>query len=282
MEFEKTTWRLIQTTAARGAWNMAVDEAILEAVGRYEVLPTLRLYAWSPACLSLGYAQPFSDINIEVLESLGWDLVRRPTGGRAILHADELTYSVIGPPEEARLAKDILFSYFILSQAILAALHLLDIPAQAEEMKKNATNSANNPKKINQNPVCFEVPSNYEITVHGKKIVGSAQARRRAGVLQHGTFPLTGDLTRIIRVLNFEDDIKRHEAQERLLEHATSAEQILGSAIDLDLAAKAFISAFQNELNLELTPSKLSQGELARIESLMAEKYANPSWTKRI
>ncbi len=282
MEFEKTTWRLIQTPAARGAWNMAVDEAILEAMGRDEVLPTLRLYAWSPACLSLGYAQPFTDINVAVLESQGWDLVRRPTGGRAILHADELTYSVIAPHQEARLAKDILSSYFILSQAILGALHLLDIPAQAEEMGKTVNNSANNPKKRNQNPVCFEVPSNYEITVHGKKLVGSAQARHREGILQHGTFPLSGDLTRIIRVLNFEDDNKRHRAQERLVERAATAEQILGRVIDFDLAAQAFISAFQEELNLEFAPSELSKAELARVENLMVEKYANPDWTKRI
>ena len=79
------------TTAARGAWNMAVDEAILEHIGRGESLPTLRLYAWEPACLSLGHAQPFADVDVARLHECGWEVVRRATGGRAILHTDELT-----------------------------------------------------------------------------------------------------------------------------------------------------------------------------------------------
>jgi len=99
-----TTWRLINTPPARGAWNMAMDEAIMEHIGRDEVLPTLRLYAWDPPCLSLGHAQSFKDVDTARLASHGWDVVRRMTGGRAILHTDELTYSVTGPANEPRLA----------------------------------------------------------------------------------------------------------------------------------------------------------------------------------
>ena len=87
---------------AHGAWNMAVDEAILEHIGRGEALPTLRLYAWQPACLSLGQAQPFTDVDVQCLDARGWEVVRRPTGGRAILHTDELTSSIIAPIEEPR------------------------------------------------------------------------------------------------------------------------------------------------------------------------------------
>ena len=103
-----TTWRLIITPPARGAWNMAVDEAILEHAGRGEVLPTLRLFAWEPPCLSLGRAQPFTDVDTERLQARGWDVVRRMTGGRAILHTDELTYSVSGPVDEPHLAGSLL------------------------------------------------------------------------------------------------------------------------------------------------------------------------------
>ncbi len=88
-------WRLLITPPAHGAWNMAVDEAILEAMGSGKSLPTLRLYAWEPACLSLGYAQPLTDVDMPRLQARGWEMVRRPTGGRAVLHTDELTYSVI-------------------------------------------------------------------------------------------------------------------------------------------------------------------------------------------
>jgi lipoate-protein ligase A len=97
------TWRCLFTPPARGAWNMAVDEAILETAGRGESLPTLRLYAWEPACLSLGYAQSCQDVDRARLQERGWEVVRRATGGRAILHVDELTYSVTAPPNEPRV-----------------------------------------------------------------------------------------------------------------------------------------------------------------------------------
>jgi lipoate-protein ligase A len=190
-----TTWRLLITPPARGAWNMAVDEAILEGAGHGEVPPTLRLYAWKPPCLSLGHAQPFADVDTARLKSHGWEVVRRMTGGRAILHTDELTYSVTGPIDEPRLAGTVLESYNRLAGALLAAVQDLSLPV---EMKEGKAESNGEP-----NPVCFEVPSTYEITVEGKKLIGSAQARRKDGVLQHGSLPLTGDLTRICQALAF-------------------------------------------------------------------------------
>src|SRR3990172_11886293 len=107
-----TLWRLLITPPARGAWNMALDESILEHVqaGRGASLPTLRLYAWDPACLSLGHAQPFADVDTTRLKERGWEVVRRLTGGRAILHTDELTYSVIGSAKEPILAGSVLES----------------------------------------------------------------------------------------------------------------------------------------------------------------------------
>jgi lipoate-protein ligase A len=279
----KNTWRLIVTAPATGAWNMALDEAILEAAGRGEVPPTLRLYAWQPACLSLGYAQPFTDVDFEGLKANAWDLVRRSTGGRAILHVDELTYSVSGPQSEARLAGSVLESYRLISQALLQALHLLDIPAEAKEKPGNG-NPAGSGKKLGSelNPVCFEVPSNYEITVDGKKLVGSAQARRKEGVLQHGSLPLFGDLTRITRALVFENQATREKANERLLLRAATAEGILGCAPTWLDAAGAFIRAFEDSLNLALEPDEITQAELARADDLVNEKFDNPKWTQRV
>ena len=110
MNYSSEQWRLLITSPASGAWNMAVDEALLEAVGSNQSLPCLRLYAWEPPCLSIGYAQPFADIDRSRLADFGWDWVRRPTGGRAILHADELTYSVIAPLDEPRVSGSVLES----------------------------------------------------------------------------------------------------------------------------------------------------------------------------
>jgi lipoate-protein ligase A len=276
MSFPKTTWRLVHSPPAPGAWNMAVDEAILEASGSGRVPPTLRLYAWAPPCLSLGYAQPFADVLPAVLEQRGWDLVRRPTGGRAILHTDELTYSVAGPQDEPRLAGGVLESYRVLATALLRALQDLQIPAQANEKAAAASGPAD------QNPVCFEVPSNYEITVGGRKLVGSAQARRKEGVLQHGSLPLCGDLTRIAQTLSFPDAAARARAAERLLARAATAEQILGRPLAWEQAAQAFAEAFAQALNIELLPADLTSWEIQRAEALLAEKYASPAWTARV
>ena len=276
LDLPRTGWRLVRTPAAPGAWNMALDEAILEAIGRGAVLPTLRLYAWQPACLSLGYAQPAAEIDASALAAHGWDVVRRPTGGRAILHTDELTYSVCGPQTDPRLAGSVLHSYYILAQALLQALHRLDIPAQAHE-KSILAQPGSTP-----NPVCFEMPSNYEITVGGKKLVGSAQARRKDGVLQHGSLPLYGDLTRITQALVFPDEPARQSAAERLLRRATTAESILGRPLNWEEAARAFETAFAETLNLDLQPGELTPHELERAGELAQEKYGNKEWTGRI
>jgi lipoate-protein ligase A len=253
---------------------MAVDEAVLESVGKGESLPTLRLYAWHPPCLSLGYAQPHADIDQKGLVSRGWDLVRRPTGGRAILHTDELTYSVIAPHREPRIAGGVLESYRRLSQALLTALTELGLPAKV--------NSVGISEGSQEEPVCFEVPSNYEITYKGKKLIGSAQARKKAGVLQHGTLPLHGDLTRITQVLIFPNQRDRSLARQRLLARASTVETVLGYRLSWENAAQAFAAAFHHTLNLTLIPDQLSESETKRTSELMRDKYANPEWTNRV
>ncbi len=283
MSFQRTTWRLIQDSVGTGPWNMAVDEAILESMGNRATLPTLRLYTWEPACLSLGYAQPIEDVDLERLNAQGWDLARRPTGGRAILHTDEITYSVTGPETEARLSGGVLESYQVLSQALLKALHLLGLPAEAEEPagKKTGLPVSEVGKGIYHNPVCFEAPSSYEITLGGKKLVGSAQARRKGGVLQHGSLPLYGDLRRIVSGLRFEDEAARMQAGERLLARATTVEMFSGERISWEQAAQAFTQAFRETLNLDLEQQDLSPGERLRAGELLEQKYAQAAWTEK-
>ncbi|MEJ5222890.1 MAG: lipoate--protein ligase family protein [Anaerolineales bacterium] len=274
MTLSPSTWRLILDTPHPGAWNMAADEAILEHVGRGDSLPTLRLYAWAPACLSLGYAQPFADVDVPRLRAHGWDVVRRPTGGRAILHTDELTYSVTAPLDEPRVAGSVLESYNRLAQALLLAVQSLNLGV---EMKEHAPAAPNH----SAGPVCFEVPSTYEITVNGKKLVGSAQARRKEGVLQHGTLPLHGDLTRITQCLVFADEAARAAAAEKLLARATTVEAALGRVVDWETAARAFVAGFEAGLSLTFEHGEMSASEKARAEELIQTKYAHPGWTER-
>jgi lipoyl(octanoyl) transferase len=268
------TWRLLKSPPAHGAWNMAVEEAILEAVGQDASLPTLRLYAWEPACLSLGYAQPFADVDVPRLEARGWELVRRPTGGRAVLHTNELTYAVIAPLNEPRVAGSVLESYQRLANALVEALNLLGMRVQVNENSATVHGARTN-------PVCFEVASAFEITVGGRKLLGSAQARRKEGVLQHGSLPLTGDLTRILQVLSFEDEKSRALAAERLLKRATTVEDALGCQVPWEEAASAIVSAFESVLALNLQPGDLSSDEKNRTGELVRVKYGQPSWTEK-
>lgn len=274
MSFPPATWRLILDASHPGAWNMAADESILEHVGRGDSLPTLRLYAWEPACLSLGYAQPFADVDLPRLHAHGWEVVRRPTGGRAILHIDELTYSVAAPLDEPRVAGSVLESYNRLAHALLLAVQSLNLAVEMKEHIPAAPGHA-------AGPVCFEVPSTYEITVNGKKLVGSAQARRKEGVLQHGTLPLCGDLTRITQCLVFSDEPARAAAAEKLLARATTVESALGGAPGWEAAARAFVSGFEAGLMLTFERGEMTTSEKKRAEELVQNKYAHPVWTER-
>lgn len=275
-DFPLTQWRLVHTPAASGAWNMAVDEAILQAVQSKTSPATLRLYDWDPACLSIGYAQPIADVDEDALATQGWEVVRRPTGGRAILHIDEITYSVIGPDDEPRLAGGVKECYLRLSAALLRSLEKLSVPATREGKKEQPN------RQQDDNPVCFEAPSDYEITIDGKKLVGSAQARRKKGVLQHGSLPLSGDIARITQALKYKNEPLRQKIAERVRGKATTVENALGRKASWVEAAGAFASGFADALNIDFLPWGLSAEEVESTEKLLAEKYANPKWTQRV
>ncbi len=269
------SWRFIISNFADGSWNMAVDEAILSEVSSVNSPPTIRLYGWMPPCLSLGVAQPFSDIDLERLQQNGWSIVRRPTGGRAILHTDELTYSIIAPKDHPLVEGSILESYQRLSQGLLYTLSLFGIDAMAQ--KKYASSAP-----ADNGAVCFEVPSNYELTISGKKLIGSAQARKYDGVLQHGSIPLFGDISRIVEVLKYSDEMRREEAKYRVLSRAATIESVSGNQFSFLEAALLFKQAFQTEFNLDFFDGFLSESEIVLATNLQQSKYANKAWTERL
>ncbi|MBL8154142.1 MAG: lipoate--protein ligase family protein [Anaerolineae bacterium] len=268
-------WRLIDDQPAPGAWNMAVDMAILEAVAAGESLPTLRLYAWNPACLSLGYGQRIADVDHERLLERGWDIVRRPTGGRAILHTDELTYSVALPVADDLAAGTVVESYRRLSRALMSGLEYLG--AQLES--KPAAQAAG----YHLGPVCFETPSHYEITWAGRKLVGSAQVRRAGGVLQHGSVPLVGDIGRIVDALAYPDEHEREAARAQVRARATSLTEALGQDVFFSQVSAALVMGFQSALQVDFveTAAQPTVSEIARARQLHAEFFAHPPWTSR-
>jgi len=207
-------------------------------------------------------------VDLPALEAAGFDLVRRPTGGKAILHADELTYSVIAPQAEPRVDGGIVDSYRRLSAGLVRALERLGLTTIVADRRAESHRR--------QGPVCFEVPSDYEITTGGRKLVGSAQMRARSTVLQHGALPLCGDITRIGSLLVARPDPARVRAR------ATTVEEALGRPVTWDEAAEALAAGFAEALNLHLEPGQLTDEERAWADRLRVEKYATDEWTKRI
>lgn len=275
--YPPATWRLLVTPPLDGATNMAIDEAILQALAEGRGMPTLRFFQWEPACLSLGYNQHWRDVDEAACHRLGYTWTRRPTGGRAILHTDEATYSLIIPQDDPRIEGGIVASYRVLSLGLLHGLEKLGV--QAEQASKEEVIA--NRQGGRGGPVCFDTPSRYEITWQGKKLIGSAQLRRKKIVLQHGTLPLHGDLNRIIDVLNFSEEERSHQRQ-LLPDRAATLAQLLGRVISFETVIEALAQGFAGQLNLTLQALPLTSHEQALTSRLRAEQYANEAWLKRV
>lgn len=248
---------------------MAVDEAILDSVAARHALPTLRLYGWSPACLSLGYGQSESDVDFDRLNLFGWDVVRRPTGGKAILHVDELTYSLALPSGVGGhpvAAGGIIESYLRISRALVAALEGLGLRPQSERQQDGIKADG---------AVCFEVPSHYEITAGGRKLIGSAQTRRKDGLLQHGTLPLYGDIARICDGLAYPDETARDHAKTTVRSRAITLADALGRPVDWDTAADALAWGFETAFGVSFEIGDLTEEEEQRAEHLATARYAS-------
>jgi len=276
--YPSARWRLLVDGQADGPTNMAVDAAILDAVAAGVNLPTLRFYAWFPPCLSLGRNQPLADVDLGACQAAGVDMVRRPTGGRAILHTDELTYSIAMLQKDPRARGDVVESYRRLSEGLLAGLAGLGVgSAQAAEAAQ-ATRWLE--PETEPTAICFETPSRYEIAVNGRKLVGSAQWRARGGVLQHGTLPLQGDVARVVDLLAFPSS-ERAAQRQALLTRATTLEWASGQVLPFKEVARALADGFAKTLNLELVPGVLSPQERSRATELRCSRYAARNWTER-
>lgn len=275
LTFEPAVWRLIIDNEPRsGAANMAMDQALAEAAAAGDSPPTLRFYRWQPPAVSLGRHQPITDVAADVVHELGYDIVRRPTGGRAILHTDELTYAVTAAADEPRVSGSLMDAYLRLSNALLNGLQRVGLHAD-----KAAGDVRAGP---NVSAACFEVPSAYEITAHGKKLIGSAQSRRAGYVLQHGSLPLVGDIGRLIDVLALPDE-ERARLRAELVARACTLAEAMGVAendpsLDFKHVANAIIQGFGELLNLSFKPAQPSAAELRRTAELIREQYANAEW----
>jgi len=266
--YPNSDWRLIADTGRTGAWNMAVDEAILQAVAGGNSPATLRFYGWEPPCLSLGRSQPHSEADLRACAKAGSGHVRRPTGGRAILHKDELTYSICLPLDDPRAAGDIVESYRRLSEGMAEGLRLLGVGVERAEPRSDSDGVS---------AACFDAPAGHEITVGGRKLLGSAQSRVRGALLQHGSLPLFGDIAAIVDFLTLPAR-QRQALRARLRATALTLEEAAGRRVAFHEAAKALRQGISEALNVRLEEGRLTSEEMASADALHAGKYATLEW----
>ena len=266
-------WRLIIDKPLTGALNMAFDEAVMNSVMQGLVPPTIRFYQWSPPAVSLGYFQNMEkELDVEECRRKGVDVVRRLTGGRAVLHRHEFTYSLIAPEDNQKIAGSILQSYLTVSRGLVLGLAELGVKAELSEGKKHSEfNSA----------ACFDAPSWYEMVVGGRKLVGSAQTRRGGCILQHGSIPLDMDTDLLFTVLKFGSEKLRERAKSFFLAKATCLTDILGYSPEFDKLCKSFKHGFETALEICLDEAKPFDEEVSMAEELSVGKYAADDWNGR-
>ncbi len=195
-------FRLIEDGPLEGALNMAVDEALLESAQSGLPSPTIRLYGWNRPTLSIGYAQNIAQgFNAGFIDYNQIPVVRRPTGGRAILHDDEVTYS-LAIPSSSRYFGSLTSIYNMAQAAITGALESLDIEVDPAPESPDIGGSA----------CCFASRGRHEISVNGRKVAGSAQRRLRGGALQHGSIVLAQNSDMYLPCFDWPDDGSRDRA----------------------------------------------------------------------
>lgn len=263
------SWRLIiEDSPLEGSLNMARDEALLNSYLMEETPPTLRFYSWDPWCVSLGYFQkPEKEINMEQLKSQGIDLVRRPTGGRGVLHTKEITYSIIVGGKFPGLPASVVGSYKFFVQGILEGIKRLNLYPQLENGIK--TNKIKASSK--GSPVCFDSPSKYEICLQGRKIVGSAQMRRKGAILQHGSIKLK-------MLPEITTWIFKGEENKKSLERKATGIWDFNPQITVGECIDAIVKGFQSALLINLKNGSYTANEKKLIKELYYEKYGDREW----
>ncbi|CUH95245.1 Octanoyltransferase LipM [Propionispora sp. 2/2-37] len=255
---------------------MAIDEAIMTAHGEGKVPPTLRFYGWSPATLTLGYFQKAeSEVDVKECAHRGIDVVRRLTGGRAVLHDAELTYSIVVREAEPSIPKTITASYRHFSQGLLAGLAHLGITAR---MSMPAAAYGQVGRKRPSSAACFDSPSHYEITCEGRKLVGSAQVRKHGVILQHGSILLDCSPENLVSVLKLPSPEKRLLMADMLSRRIISIRQIKGRAVSREELRDAIGSEFGKVLGIEMTLGDLTGEERRTAEGLVKTKYGRDEW----
>lgn len=266
------TWLFIDSGYGSPAFNMAMDEVLLDWHSRGLIPPVLRFYGWKPAALSLGqFQKTVGRINIDAVKAKGFEIVRRPTGGLAVLHDNELTYSVIVSESHPKMPSSIIEAYRVLSQGILEGYRNLGIQADLAIPNKPIGKSGT--------AVCFEEASWYELEIDGRKAAGSAQTRQKGVILQHGSIPMDIDTETLYDLFIFPNEKVKARAMKGFEQKAVSINQILGRSTSYEELNAAFKEGFIKGLEIELSNYEPNEQMLKEAETLMKTKYVNAEYT---
>jgi lipoyl(octanoyl) transferase len=272
----KEVWRFIDSGNCSPSFNMALDEALLEWHSEGKIPPVIRFYGWEPAALSIGYFQKVEkEIDLEAVKAQGLGFVRRPTGGRGVLHEHELTYSVIVSEEHPEMPKTVTEAYRVISEGILKGFHQLGLEAYFAVPKTDEERSA---LKDPRSAVCFDAPSWYELVVEGRKVAGSAQTRQKGVILQHGAILLDLDEDKLFSLFKYPNERVKERMKSAFKNKAVAINEISPRKITLEEAKEAFYKGFAEGLNIELESYQLSEEELSYVNKIAKERYESDEW----
>lgn len=272
-------WYFINSGPCSPSFNMALDEALLNWHSEKLIPPVIRFYEWNPATLSIGYFQQANkEINLDEVRRQGLGFVRRPTGGRAVLHDKELTYSIIVDETYPNIPPTVTEAYRVLSEGLLIGFQNLGLNAyfsvpDTEEKQADL--------KKPKSAVCFDAPSWYELVVEGRKVAGSAQTRQKGVILQHGAILLDLDEEQLLSVFRFSSEESKEKMRVKLPEKAVAMNRLVEQPFTIPQCVEAFKNGFEESLQIELIPYELTPEQLDEVKKLEKEKYANDAWNFR-
>ena len=262
------TWRLIKDGPGDGRLNMAIDRAILTACDRGQAPATLRLYGWDKPTLSIGYSQnELMDVDREQCERRNIPIVRRFTGGRALLHQHEFTYSLVAPIPHPGFSGNLAGDFCAVSKAVILSLEKSGV-AKPEMVGKEKRVPREGQKR---SPACFSTSNHWEIRVKGKKLAGSAQRRLNGAFLQHGSILLDKDPELAHSLLRYSSDSEKKQGLKTLISNTLTLNEVLPVNLEWKKLAQCFVDGFQQTFPGSWKPEPMSSLEMELVKNYLEE-----------
>ncbi|MCE7794307.1 lipoate--protein ligase family protein [Salipaludibacillus sp. CUR1] len=270
------TWYFIDSKDQSPAYNMALDEKLMDWHREGTIPPVVRFYGWNPPTLSVGYFQHIEkEINMEAVKAHGLGFVRRPTGGRGVLHDDELTYSVIVSESQNAMPDTVTEAYRVISQGLLEGFRNLNLQAEFSiPRSKEEKDRLKRPRSA----VCFDAPSWYEMIVEGRKVAGSAQTRQKGVILQHGSIIRSVDVDKLFDLFLYKSDRARERMQKGFHKKAAAINELTEAPVSMNDIKQAFRKGFEKGLDIHLKEYALEAGQKEQVKDLMEKKYDSEAW----